>query len=52
MPLTTQDELLAQLGSGQTNEVVSRFQDFSAVPQQKVEELAHHALSEEWGHDL
>ena len=51
-PFTSQEELLSSLGTAQTNEVVARFQDFAAVPQQKLEDLAHHALAEDWGHDL
>ncbi len=52
MQLTTQEELLDGLGPDQTAEVVSRFQDFAAVPGQKLEDLAHHALPEDWGRDL
>jgi hypothetical protein len=47
--VTTRDELLDQLGSPYTNEVVARLHRFAFVPDNMVEKLAKDALSEQWG---
>ena len=53
MGITTQEELLRDLGPGDRADVVARFHDFASVPQQRLEDLAqHHALQEDWGREL
>jgi hypothetical protein len=47
--MVTQDELLEQLGSPQTRDVVARLHRFAFVPENMVERLADEALAEEWG---
>lgn len=47
--MVTKDELLEQLGSPYTKDVVSRLHRFAYVPDNVIEKLAHEALSEHWG---
>jgi hypothetical protein len=47
--VTSREELLDQLGSPYTNEVVARLHRFAFVPDNMLEKLAKDALSEQWG---
>lgn len=49
--MTTQAELLEQLGPSFTRDVVPRFHRFAFVPDNIVEKVARDALSEHWGRD-
>lgn len=44
-----QEQMLADLGNSQTNQVVQRFQTFAFLPNHIIESLAEQALSEQWG---
>lgn len=47
--MTNRDELLAQLGDLETNELVRVFHQFAYVPDGTLDRLAQAALSEQWG---
>jgi hypothetical protein len=47
--LTTQEELLEDLGSSATQKVVERFHRFAYSPPRLIDALAKEALQEEWG---
>lgn len=49
MDLTSQQELLTQLGTPVTPTVIDRFKRFAFVSPKYVDALAHEALQEEWG---
>jgi hypothetical protein len=47
--VVTREELLEQLGSPYTPNVVARLHRFAFVPENLIERLAHEALTEHWG---
>jgi hypothetical protein len=49
--MVIQDELLEQLGSPYTTNVVARLHRFAFVPENLIERLAHEALAEHWGNN-
>ncbi|NOT32995.1 MAG: DUF3825 domain-containing protein [Candidatus Eisenbacteria bacterium] len=49
--MTTQEELLEQLGSAYTSKVVPRLHGFAFIPDNLLEGLAREALSEHWGNN-
>lgn len=46
-----QAEIMASLGSGETNQLVDTFRRFAFLPDARVNELATLALAEEWGRE-